>query len=114
MFITESWLYDTVINASLTFNVITILLGVTEMVEEGVCILLLRSFDYVVYYSDLFSDLELLCGDVVICSERFFLVIYRPPGHSSVDKLCKALVSVFDCKHSVFVVGDLNCPGIYW
>ena len=63
------------------------------MVEEGVCILLLRSFDYIVYDSDLFSDLELLGVVVAICSERFrFLVIYRPPGHSSVDKLCKALV----------------------
>ena len=75
----------------------------------------MRSFDYIVYDSELFSDLELLCVDVVICSERFrFLVIYRPLGHSFVDKLCKALVSVFDCKHSVFVVGDLNCPGINW
>ena len=75
-----------------------------------VCILLLRSFDYIVYDSDLFSDLESLCVDVVICSERSrFLVIYRAPGHSSV-----ALVSVFDCKHLIFVVGDVNCPGINW
>ena len=35
IFITESWLNDTVANGLIDPNVITILLGVTEMVEEG-------------------------------------------------------------------------------
>ena len=65
--ITESWLKDTVNNGLIDPNVVTILLGVIEIVEAGVCILLLRSLDYIVYDSDLFSDLELLCVDIVIC-----------------------------------------------
>ena len=116
IFITESWLNDTVTNDLIDPQCHYHIVRRDRDGRGGdVCILLLRSFDYIVYDSDLFSDLELLCVDVVICSEQFrFLVIYRPPGHSSVDKLCKALVSVFDCKHSVFVVGDLNCPSINW
>jgi len=66
------------------------------------------------------SSVEMLCVDVVCFNSRFrFIVIYRPPHYGSnardyENKLIESLESLCQVAWPVFIVGDLNCPGVNW
>ena len=66
------------------------------------------------------SSVEMLCVDVVCFNSRSrFIVIYRPPHYGSnardyENKLIESLESLCQVAWPVFIVGDLNCPGVNW
>jgi len=88
-------------------------------VGGGVCIAVKRGLKYVEVYCTA-SSVEMLCVDVVCFNSRFrFIVIYRPPHYGSnardyANKLIESLESLCQVAWPVFIVGDLNCPGVNW
>jgi len=60
------------------------------------------------------------CVDIVCFNSKFrFIVIYRPPHYGSnardnAAKLVESLEALCQVAWPVFIVGDLNCPGVNW
>ena len=68
-----------------------------------------------------YSDIELICFDVVSCnaSKYRFILFYRPPGTDTFSRhsaglLCNALEQLATVDIPTFIATDLNCPSIDW
>ena len=85
---------------------------------EGVCILTATCLNVVqVQFS---ANIEAVCLDINVSSSIYrFIAAYRPRGAASNDvdynvRFNDCLQTLFNNKHCVLLVGDINCPGIDW
>ena len=89
-------------------------------VGGGVCIAVRRELKYIEVCCTAAGSVEMLCVDVVCFNSKYrFIVIYRPPHYRSnardnAAKLVESLEALCQVAWPVFIVGDLNCPGVNW
>jgi hypothetical protein len=120
VFITETWLYDGFPNGLLDpldkYRIER--LDRTDTRGGGVCILISKNVDFSRIPNA--SPVELLCIDILIETKKYrFITIYRPPKYgppwvANMDNMVKILKKLCDISYPVFIIGDLNCPGVHW
>ena len=87
----------------------------------GVCILISKRLDTVVIpVTNYYASLEMLCVDIYDGDSRIRLFnLYRTPNYNvqSIDymkQLIDCLCKFTNIRDTCYIVGDFNCPGVYW
>lgn len=128
LLVTETWLHSGVLSSLLDPHSMYHVLrkdradlchnrggGVAAFVKRGYCC-------NEIYVEEEFTDLELLCFDLVLgkCKVRFF-VIYRPPYQDNIAVnyvamliRCMKRYAIADEHSTSIFVGDFNCPKMDW
>ena len=122
LFVTETWLNDGVCNGILDpHSMYHVLRKDRPSCGGGVAAFVSRQLHIVeIPIATEFSDLELLCFDVVFKTHKVrFFNVYRPPRKDTTsvvytDTLVKCLSRYLAKHHCNVVVGDFNCPQINW